>query len=184
MTISASKRLLTVAEYHKMAEVGILTDQDRVELINGEIFNMSPINSSHADCVDRLTQWFVMYFYQKAIVRIQNPITLNDHSEPEPDVLIAKLKDQGYKGGHPKAEEILLLVEVSDSSLEKDRQIKLPLYAKANIPEVWIVNLEETCIEIYSKPVNGSYTQQIIYKPQDTINTNLISNLKVAQILG
>ena len=170
MTISLSKRLLTVEEYHKMAEAGILTSRDRVELINGEIFNMSPIGSQHAGLVNKLNFFLSQIFADKAIISVQNPIQLSDYSEPEPDLSILKPKADFYGSGHPTPEDILFLIEVAESSLVYDREVKLPLYAKASIPGVWIVNLEDNQVEIYTSPEGNAYQNQKILTKEQKIH--------------
>lgn len=182
-TVEIIKRLFSVTEYHRLADAGILTEDDRVELIHGEIVEMSPINSPHADCVDKLSEWFILNFHGKAVTRVQNPITLSDHSEPEPDILLAKIKPEGYKSAHPVAEEVLIIVEVADTSLDKDRHIKLPLYATSEIQEAWLVNLNDQTIEIHTQPSAKGYAQIRIYHPGDTIETTLVKGLLVSDIL-
>ena len=165
------------SDYHRMMEVGILTENDRVELIDGQIIPMSPIKSPHAACVDFLTEWFVLNFHGKGIVRVQNPIALSEFSEPEPDLLLAKFKADRYQDAHPKSEEVLLLIEVSDTTLEKDQKVKIPLYAQAGIREAWIININDQNIERYTTPSPEGYNTIQIFRSGQTIETELISGL-------
>ncbi len=152
-----------------MAETGILRPEDRVELINGEILYMSPINSPHSGCVNRLNALFNRLFGKVAVVSIQNPLRLDDFSEPEPDVLLLHPADDFYEERHPVPSEVFLLVEVADSSLDTDREIKLPQYAGGGVDHCWIVNLPERCIEAYSRPAGSGYGQKEVFVPGQTI---------------
>ena len=142
-----------------MAEVGILEPEDRVELIQGEIIQMSPIKSFHASVVDTLQDILLFFLRGKAIVRTQNPIFIDNFSEPEPDLTIAHFQPHKYRDHHPRPENVYFLIEVADTTLQKDRKLKLPLYAKAGIPEVWIVNLKKQNVELYCNLVDGTYQE-------------------------
>ena len=157
MVIQAPRLKFTTEQYHQMGESGILTPRDRVELIEGEIVQMSPIGRKHAACVDTLMELFVMTLSSKARVRAQNPIQLGDFSEPEPDFAILRKRADIYLEGHPKPQDILALVEVSDSTIDYDRAEKAPLYARAGIQELWIVDLNELTIEVYRVPAPDGY---------------------------
>ena len=158
MSVHIAKRLLTDAEYHKMAEAGILTKDDRVELINGEIITMGPINSLHAGRVNRIATLFHQLLpFNKAVIAVQNPVTFDDHSEPEPDISILHFRNDYYSGSHPTPEEVYLIIEVANSSILYDREVKSLLYAKANIPEYWIINLEKEEIEIFHQPSKNGF---------------------------
>ncbi|MDB9518549.1 Uma2 family endonuclease [Roseofilum reptotaenium CS-1145] len=157
------KRLFTVEEYHKMGTAGILSAGDRTELIRGEIVQMSPMGPVHAAYVDRLNRilnrLLLSQFGEQAWVRVQSPILLDNTSEPEPDLCLLRPRDDFYEEGHPQPEDIFLLVEVADSTLRGDKQIKIPLYAQAQIPEVWLVNIPERCLEVYRQPTPEGYQQ-------------------------
>lgn len=157
MTIQAQKKLFTVDDYYKMAQVGILDPTDRVELIRGEIITRSPINSLHASIVDRLMRLLIQKLQDQFIVRCQNPIHIDEYSEPEPDLVIAKFQEDEYFSQHPLPYDVYLVIEVADTTLKQDRKVKLALYAEVDIPEVWIVNLKERTIEIYAEPLDGNY---------------------------
>jgi len=157
MSVRLLRRRFTVDDYHRMVEAGILSDDDRVELIDGEIIEMVAIGSRHAACVDRLARLCSAGVRNRAIVRVQNPILLSEHSEPQPDLALLRPRRDFYAAGHPGPQDILLVVEVADTSAETDREIKLPLYARAGIPEVWVVALAETHVEAHRKPSPGGY---------------------------
>ncbi len=160
----------SVADYYQMASAGILSADDRVELLDGQVVEMSPIGNRHAASVDELTEQFVMLLADRVRVRIQGPVRLSDLSEPEPDVALLVRREDRYAGGHPRAEHVRLLVEVADASIEKDRSVKLPLYAQAGIPEVWIVDLGSKCIEVYRQSAGRSYGHRRTVKPGETLS--------------
>lgn len=153
-------RKFNVNEYHKMAETGILTPEDRVELIKGEIIAMSPIGRKHAASVNRLTNLFPSLLGDKVIVSVQNSIRLDNYSEPQPDIVLLKPRSDFYESKIPEPEDIYLLIEVADSTIKYDQDVKLPLYAESNISEVWIVNLNNTTLEVYRQPQNKTYLEQ------------------------
>ena len=156
MSVEIARHLFTVEQYERMIEAGILTKYDRVELIEGEIVGMSPIGPRHAACVSRLNA-LLQKFGRDTIVGVQSPVRLGDHSEPQPDISLLKWRDDFYGQGHPQASDVLLLIEVSDATLKYDRQIKMPLYARAGIEELWLVNLQDGEIEIHARPSGGAY---------------------------
>lgn len=163
-------RKFTVEEYQQMAELGILTAQEKVELIEGEIIKMSPIGLKHIATVNRLTNSFVNIFREKVIVSVQNPIELNNYSQPEPDVVLLKYVKDFYETKRPTPDDILLLIEVSDSTLKYDQDVKLPLYAQSKLNEVWLVNLIDHCLEVYRNPKGQKYQQINILDKQNTIS--------------
>lgn len=170
MAVQLKRRLFTVEEYYKMAEAGILTPESKVELINGEIIRMSPSKSEHANAINLLVRELIIAIQKKAMVSVQNPISVNEHSEPEPDIAILRQKQgKGYRSHHPRPEDILLIIEVSDSSLNFDREVKMPLYAEAGIPEYWIINLQDQQVEIYKNLVRGQYSNRRILFAEDQL---------------
>jgi Uma2 family endonuclease len=169
--------LLTVNDYHRMAEAGIFTEDQPIELINGEIFDMSPIGSFHADIIDALTRVFYQQANDDFRIRIQNPIQLSEISEPEPD--IALVKNKSYRLQHPSSEDVLLLIEVSDTSLHYDRTIKLPLYASHQIPEVWLFDLKEQRLDIYQQPESDYYRLHLRPKAGESIQPLLVEAVSV-----
>lgn len=154
---TGERRLFTVEEYFRMAEAGILHEDDRVELIEGEIVEMSPIGSRHAACVNRLNTLINRQVMGRAIVSVQNPVLLPDYSGPQPDVAVLQPREDFYAEAHPVPGDVLLLIEVSETTLRYDREVKLPLYALAGIPEVWIVDLQNEEILTYSRPEGDAY---------------------------
>jgi len=150
-------RLVTVEKYHRMAELGILAPGSRVELIEGEIIDMAPIGISHNCAVDRLTHWLVTAVGNRAIARIQGSFRLSDITEPQPDVILLKPHEDFYASKFAAGDDTLLVVEVSDTTLRYDRNVKVPLYARHGIPEVWIVDLENGRLHSFRQLVNGIY---------------------------
>ncbi|MFZ1640305.1 MAG: Uma2 family endonuclease [Candidatus Contendobacter sp.] len=150
----------TLAEYHRMGEVGLLDEDSRVELIEGELIEMAPIGSPHGGEVKYFNNKFVSLLYGKVIVSVQDPIVLDDYSEPEPDIALLRWRDDFYRKENPHAEDILLIIEVSDSTFHKDRDVKIPLYARSGIPEVWLLDIQQRQLEIYRDPAHGQYQQQ------------------------
>jgi Uma2 family endonuclease len=166
----------TVEEFHQMASAGLLDETDRVELIEGEMIDMAPIGSKHAYLVDKLAQVLTRKSGTH-LVRVQNPIRLGERSEPQPD--IAVVKEKNYMDAHPSASEVLLIVEVSDSTLNYDRDIKLGLYARHSIPEVWLLDVNAKEITIYREPAEGQY--RLIRKPMaaEVVSPILISGAAI-----
>jgi len=147
-----------------MADPGILTEDDRVELIEGEIVDMPPVGSLHAGNVNRLNNLFVGRLSGHAIVSVQNPIHLGLYSAPQPDIALLKPRADYYARAHPEPKDILLVVEVSDATLPYDGEVKLPLDARSSIPEVWIVNLVDHRLEVYWEPSPEGYQRQAHYQ--------------------
>ena len=159
MTTHIKRRAFSVDEYHAMVEAGILTKYDRVELLDGEIIDMVPIGSRHASCVMRVSELLSEAVGKRAIVSVQGPLRLDETSEPEPDLMLLKRQDDFYAAAHPTPTDVLLLIEVADATVAFDKSVKLPLYARAAIPEVWIVNLPDRVVEVYSSPRGQEYTE-------------------------
>ena len=149
---------LTVDDYYRMAEVGILDPEARVELIDGEIIDMAPPGSPHAGTVTYLTEVLMRAVDGRAIVLVQNPVRLSQYSEPQPDLALLRPRDDFYRERHPRADDVLLIVEVAASSLRFDRKTKLPLYARHGIPEMWLVDLGGRRLVRYRAPQHGLYT--------------------------
>ncbi|HEY0069888.1 MAG TPA: Uma2 family endonuclease [Chloroflexia bacterium] len=157
MVVQRTPHRFSVEEYNKMGQIGILSEDDRVELLNGEVVNMAPISVRHAWCVTNLIWQFSQQLRDKVRLHVQNPIQLDFYSELIPDTTLLRRRDYSKDEQHPGPEDTLLVVEVSDTTLIMDRQVKVPLYAQAGIPEVWIVNLQQDRIEVHSQPVGGAY---------------------------
>jgi Uma2 family endonuclease len=186
MEPAITRHTFKAEEYFRMAEAGILTEDDRVELIRGEIIAMSPISNRHMVCVNKLT-WLLTGLARKvAIVSVQNPVHLDEYSVPEPDIVLFRFRDDFYAGGEPKVEDVLLVVEVSDSTLEYDRRVKVPLYGQAGIPEVWVVDLNGRIIEVYTHPIQGTYSRIKIVQGGEKLVLSAINDAVVEadKILG
>lgn len=154
-----TRHRLTVADYHRMGEEGIFAPDARVELIEGEVIDMAPIGSRHASAVARLARAAMTAAGTAAIVYPQNQLRLSEISEPEPDLMLLKPRADFYADAHPTAADVLLLIEVADTSARYDREIKLPLYARHGVCEVWIVDLEARLLRLHRAPVGGAYTE-------------------------
>jgi Uma2 family endonuclease len=155
--VAATRRLFTRAEYYRMAEAGILGEDDRVELIKGEIIQMSPIGRLHFAFVINLNKLLVVRLGDRAHVSVQGPVALSDDTEPQPDIAVLRLRATPYRQREAWAEDALLLIEVADSSLRYDRTTKLRLYAEAGIPEYWIVDCTTKTVEVYRNPGPEGY---------------------------
>lgn len=186
MTVQILRKKFTVGQYHQMIESGILTEGDRVELLQGEIIEMSPIGRQHAACVDRLNELLVRALGLRAIVRVQNPIQLSSRSEPQPDFAILQRRSDFYADSHPQPQDVFALIEVSDTTIEFDRTVKVPLYAKDNIAEVWIVDLNAEAVQIYREPSATSYQQLQTFRRGQAIAFQAFSDIQfmVDQLLG
>ena len=157
MSVQLIRHRFTVEEYHQMGQARVLRDDDRVELIAGEIVDMTPIGTRHMAAVNVLNGWLTIGCGARAIVQIQGPIRLGPDSEPQPDVTVLRARDDLYRTVRPGAADVLLLVEVSDTSLPYDRGVKLPLSARAGVGEAWIVDLEGAQVEVYREPAPDGY---------------------------
>ena len=159
--LAPTRHRLDVDAYYRMAEAGILSDPHRVELIHGEIIDMAAIVSPHAAITNRLARLFTRTLHDEvALVNVQSPVRLDAYNEPEPDLMFLRPRPVGYREGRPGAADVLLLVEVSESSLSYDRNVKLPLYAKFGIPEVWIVDVLGAVVEVYREPREDAYASR------------------------
>ncbi|MEO1670959.1 MAG: Uma2 family endonuclease, partial [Cyanobacteria bacterium J06631_2] len=155
MVAVTRKKLFTIDEYHKLVDIGFFTENDRIELIRGEIVEMAPKRTPHSVCNSILWKRLYELIGRQAEIRVQEPITLPSNSEPEPDVIIARKKDDNYLAAHPTVEDIILVIEISDSTLKYDRETKLSLYAEAGINNYWIVNLVDRNLEVYRNPFSN-----------------------------
>ena len=186
MAVQILRKKFTVGQYHQMIETGILTDRDRVELLQGEIIEMSPIGRQHAACVDRLTELLVRELGFRAIVRVQNPFQLSDSSEPQPDFAILQRRPDFYANGHPQPHDVYAVVEVSDTTIEFDRTVKMPLYAQNGIAEVWIVDLNAPRVEVYREPNASGYQSIQTFDRGQFLSFQAFTDVQfqVDQILG
>ncbi len=164
-------RPFTVAEYHRMAEVGIFAPDERVELLDGQIIPMSPIGSQHAACVRRVQELFntLRSIETRYSISVQNPIWLSEHSEPEPDIALLRPRADYYAEAHPTAADVYLVVEVADSSLAYDQQQKVPRYAAAGIAEAWVLDVLAARLTVYRQPRATGYAQQFMPEADDLL---------------
>jgi Uma2 family endonuclease len=151
MTAVTAKRF-SIAEYHRLAELGFFESDNRFELIRGEIIKMAAKGRLHSGCNTLLVEELIILLARRARVRVQEPIILSDDSEPEPDVVIARNRSDSYFSSHPESADVLLVIEVSDSTLKYDRKTKLSLYAESGIADYWIFNLVDIQLEMHSEP--------------------------------
>lgn len=186
MAVEIARWQFTVADYARMRETGILSEDDRVELIDGEVRPMSPIGPLHAAIVNRLNRLIGRLVGESAIVSVQNPIQLNDYSEPQPDIVVLRPRDDFYAETHPRAGDIHLVVEVADTSIDYDREEKLPRYAEAGIAEVWLIAVDNHTVEQYTQPRNGRYHTIQLIEAGEVVQTATLPNLSLAvdDILG
>ncbi|MCO6439740.1 MAG: Uma2 family endonuclease [Nitrococcus mobilis] len=163
--LEQARHRLTTGDYHKMGAAGVFRPTDRVELIEGEIIDMAPIGSAHAGVVGLLTNRLVPAVAGQAIVNVQNPVVLGEHSEPQPDLSVLKPRPDFYRNAHPTPVDIIFLIEVAETSIDFDREIKLPLYARHEVPEVWLVDLRQKALTIHRAPLEGVYRETL--QPSD-----------------
>ena len=186
MSVQIARRYFTVDEYHRMGEAGIFSRNEHVELIEGEILKKSPIGSRHVASVNRLHMQLSSLLRRRAIVSVHNPIVLNDFSEPEPDIALLKPRDDFYAQAHPRPTDVLLIVEVADISIDYDRDIKLPAYARSGVPEVWLADILAETVTAHTEPANGVYLTMRSYQRGDSITPLHFPDLsiEVVNILG
>jgi len=187
MAIAWKTRRFSVAEYHRMGETGILDEDDRVELLDGEIVEMTPIGPAHASVVGRLTHIFSRLAGERGLVWVQNPIDLGvSDSEPQPDVALLTPRADFYATAHPRPEDVLLVVEVMDAPAERDRRLKLPLYGRAAIREVWLVDLGAEWIEVCRHPAPDGYRETRLVRRGESATIEALPDLaiRVDDILG
>ena len=186
MAVELRRRKFTVAEYYEIARAGVLSEDDRVELIEGEIMEMVPIGVRHAACVRRLIWLFTRTLPGKAIIDVQDPVRLGPHSEPQPDLLLLKNQEDFYAANHPGPEDVLLVIEVMETSLAYEREVKLPLYARHGIAEAWLVDLPGEKVVVYSLPSLQGYGDRQVYKRGQTISPRAFPEVRIAvnDILG
>jgi Uma2 family endonuclease len=162
--LAPAKHRFSVKDYYRMAETGVLPPSARVELLNGQIIDMSPIGPFHGGVANFLNEIFSAAAKGRWIMSVQNPVHLNDHSEPQPDLMLLKPAADFYRRRHPQPEDVFLLIEISDTTLETDQEEKIPAYGQAGIPEAWIVNLNDRTIEVYCEPHFTGYGSKTILR--------------------
>ena len=176
--VAPARRLISADVFHRMGEAGILGPSDRVELIAGEIIDMSPIGAMHAAIVDVLARRFSRRACESLFVRCQNPLRLDDLSEPEPDLAILRPRADCYTTAHPEAADVLLVIEVADTSLAYDLGTKVPLYARHGIPEVWVIDAATRRTRVFrqpalgrqaSHPLTSGYAEEVSFEPDEAL---------------
>lgn len=186
MAVEIQRRRFTTDEFHKMGEAGIFHEEDRLELIDGEIVMMTPIGPRHAYYVNRLNKVLVQAVGELAVVSPQNPVQVERRSEPQPDLVVLRPRGREYLAATPGKEDALLIVEVSDSSLAYDRDVKVPLYAAAGVPESWILDVEAQEIERHTMPAPGGYRriERLSAGDRVTLVALPMVTIDLAQMLG
>jgi Uma2 family endonuclease len=186
MQTETTRKRFTVDEYYRMAEAGILKPTDRVELIEGEIVEMSPIGDRHAMAVNRATMVFARGLGDQVVVSVQNAVRINRYNEPQPDVVLIRPREGFYGDRHPRPEDVVLLMEVADTTLKYDQNVKLPIYARNGIREVWILDLQKDVIYIYREPEGGSYTVRETRPPSESVSPQAFPGFAIsaAELLG
>jgi len=186
MRMESARKLFTADDVIKMAEAGLFGEEERIELIDGEIIEMTPAGDRHVMCVNRATAFFTESFGRNGIVSIQNAVHLNIYNMPQPDVVVFKPRADFYFPDRPSPKDVLLIVEVSDSTLRRDRRIKLPRFAAAGIPEVWIEDLKHDLILVFRDPDGREYLTQLILRRGDSISPLAfqISTFLVDDLIG
>jgi Uma2 family endonuclease len=172
-------RLWSVNDYHRMIEAEIITTEDKVELLDGQILEMSPQQPPHAATVQRTWKYLTRLLAEIADIRIQLPVTLYPNSEPEPDIAVVRVDSREYLDGHPIPSDIFLLIEVADWTLNKDRGVKARTYAKADIPEYWVLDVNARVVYVFRQPENNIYTSEFILDENSTISLVAFPNIEV-----
>jgi Uma2 family endonuclease len=163
------KRAFSVDEFHRMGEAGVFGEDDRLELLDGEIVRMTPIGSPHAGCVNRLNSLLTAALGPQAIVSVQNPVICSDRTELQPDLAILKARTDFYSHAHPRPQDVYALFEVADSSIRYDQGVKLQAYALAGIPALVIIDLRTRVVTVYRTPTSGTYRQEGVLRLADTL---------------
>ena len=184
--VAIPRHRFTVDDFARLGEAGIFAEDDRVELIDGEVRDMTPIGPPHAWIVNRLFRRLVLQLGDRAWVSAQNPLRLDGHTEPQPDLVVARGGGDDYAERHPEAGDVLLVVEVADSSLRYDRAEKMPRYARAGIPEAWLVDVAGRAVTVYSVPGPGGYAREQAFRQEAEIESATVAGLRIPadQIVG
>ncbi|HEX4598467.1 MAG TPA: Uma2 family endonuclease [Burkholderiaceae bacterium] len=170
---------LTVDDYHRMGDAGIFHEDDRVELVDGELFRMASIGTPHAAIVIRLNSWFGDLAHGRFLVSSQNPIRLSRYDEPQPDLMLLRPRADGYFSSLPAPDDVMLLIEVADSSLEWDRDVKIPMYGRRGVIESWLVDLEHRTVTVYRDPSPEGYRSTLVIR-EGTISSSSLGDVSIA----
>jgi len=186
MPTEITRKLFTVDEYHRMGEAGVFAPEERVELIDGEVIQMSPVGHRHIVCVNRATKLFIVAFGDNAVVSPQNPVRLSNWTEPQPDLAVFKPRADFYAAARPTLDDILLVVEISDTTFRVDRNIKVPHFAASGIPEVWIEDLKKNVLLIFRDPLRGHYETTLTLRAGDFVSPLAFPDIRFAvhELLG
>jgi Uma2 family endonuclease len=186
MEAEVAKKLFTVDEYYRMGEAGIFHPEARLELIEGEIIEMSPVGDRHIACVNRATALFSSRLAGKVMVSVQNPIRLSRYTEPQPDILLAHPREDYYATKRILPEDTFLVIEISDSTVRYDRNRKMPLYARSGVPELWIENLQEDVILVYRNPAPDAFSTSLIFRRGDSVSLTAFPEIlfRVDELIG
>jgi Uma2 family endonuclease len=180
MAVQLQRHLFTRGDYHRMGEAGVFKTGPRVELIEGEIVNMSPIGRLHRACVDRTDHLLKRLLMGEAIVRVQSSVLLDDRNEPEPDIAVLRFRDDYYATADETPDAILLLIEVADTSLDYDLRVKAPLYARAGVPELWVTDLNRRVVIVHREPRPDGYASTRVYHSGESITPVMLAHVSVA----
>ncbi|MBI4265893.1 MAG: Uma2 family endonuclease [Acidobacteria bacterium] len=180
MDAQVLKRLFSVDEFHQMAEAGAFGEDDRLELLDGEIVQMTPIGSRHAACVNRLNEAFSERCRASAIVHVQNPLTLGEGTEFYPDIALLQRRADFYSQSHPRAADVLSIVEVADTTGDYDRRVTVPRYARAGVPEVWVVDLHVRIVDIFRQVQAGAYRDERHVGPGESLSIPGVPGQQIA----
>ena len=185
MSVRPKRLRFSVDDYYQMINLGMLKNVERAEIIDGELIETMPVGNAHASCVKKLSEILRDTLGKSVTYSVQDPIWLDEYNEPIPDVALLIRRDDFYRFQKPTAEDVLILIEVSDSTLEYDRNRKIPLYAQAGITEVWIVNLQNSLIEVHYEPRDYSFAVVKVYRRGETLKSERLTNLELetAEIL-
>ncbi|TAL43792.1 MAG: Uma2 family endonuclease [Methylovulum sp.] len=178
-TVNPVKHLTNLDEWRRLGEANIFPPDSRLELINGEILEMAPIGPNHAGHLKRINNLLTLLVAGKAIVSVQDPLQLGDLSEPEPDFMLLKPNADFYSSRHPNAGDVLLLVEIADTSLKFDQNQKLRLFALHGIPEYWLLNLNDSCLEVYRKPRGEVYAEKNTLQAGDSVTLSQLPDISI-----
>jgi Uma2 family endonuclease len=179
VAVAPARHLFTVEEWDRLGRLGFFGEDDRVELIDGEIVDMTPIGDGHAACVARLTRLFSAQVAEDAVVWVQNPIRVSDRSEPQPDLALLRFRTDFYASGKPGPADVQLVVEVAETSLEYDRDRKGRLYSPAGLPEYWLVDLTANEVLVLTDPGSDGYRTSAVSPPGDTLRSRLLEQVEV-----
>lgn len=180
MQTEAGRKRFTVDEYYKMAGIGILKDGERTELIDGEVIEMSPMGVPHSSAVMRVTAFFTSALKDKVTVAVQLPVRLNAFNEPQPDIGLLRLRKDFYRSRHPGPGDVLLILEISDTSLRYDRDVKLGVYAASRIPEFWVLDLVENALLVFREPARGAYATSQKFQREDFVSMLAFPDIRIA----